>query len=77
LRRKNLSLNLEETLLALSISAMTNPSVRMAMEQLKQLNGCEVHMSHIPTPGDEMGLRHLGVNLTCDPAFATNKLFAS
>jgi uncharacterized protein (UPF0371 family) len=77
LRRKNLSLNLEETLLALSISAMTNPSVRMAMEQLKLLNGCEVHMSHIPTPGDEIGLRHLGVNLTCDPAFATNKLFAS
>lgn len=77
LRRKTLSLDLEETLLALSISAMTNPSVRLAMEQLKQLNGCEVHMSHIPTPGDEMGLRHLGVNLTCDPAFATNKLFAS
>ena len=77
LRRKTLSLDLEETLLALSISAMTNPSVRLAMEQLKQVNGCEVHMSHIPTPGDEMGLRHLGVNLTCDPAFATNKLFAS
>ena len=47
------------------------------MEQLKKLAGCEVHMTHIPTPGDEKGLRSLGVNLTCEPNFATNKLFVS
>jgi hypothetical protein len=34
-------------------------------------------MTHIPTPGDETGLRRLGVNLTCEPAFATNSLFIS
>jgi uncharacterized protein (UPF0371 family) len=47
------------------------------MEQMPKLHGCEVHMTHIPTPGDEKGLRRLGVNLTCDPRFATNKLFVS
>jgi len=45
------------------------------MEQLKELHGCEVHMTHIPTPGDEAGLRRLGVNLTSDPDFPTKNLF--
>jgi uncharacterized protein (UPF0371 family) len=47
------------------------------MEQLKQLAGCDVHMTHIPTPGDESGLRRLGANLTCDPTFATTNLFVA
>jgi len=77
LQRKTISLNLEETLIALAISATTNPTARLAMEQLGKLRSLEVHMTHIPTPGDEKGLRRLGVILTCDPAFATNKLFVS
>jgi uncharacterized protein (UPF0371 family) len=47
------------------------------MEKLGELQGCEVHMTHIPTPGDEAGLRRLGVNLTSDPNFSTNNLFIS
>jgi uncharacterized protein (UPF0371 family) len=47
------------------------------MEQLPRLRGCELHLSHLPTPGDERGLRRLGVSLTCDPEFATDKLFVS
>ncbi|MBR4075262.1 MAG: DUF1846 family protein, partial [Lentisphaeria bacterium] len=39
------------------------------------LKGCEMHISHIPTPGDEAGLRKLGINLTCDPKFASRDLF--
>ncbi len=75
LNRKTLSLDLEETLIALSISSTTNPTARLAMEQLKNLRGCEAHMTHIPTPGDETGLRRLGINLTCDPTFSTKDLF--
>jgi uncharacterized protein (UPF0371 family) len=77
LQRKTVSLDLDETLVALSICSTTNPTAKLAMEHLKDLRGCEVHMTHIPTPGDETGLRRLGVNLTCDPAFATNSLFVS
>jgi uncharacterized protein (UPF0371 family) len=77
LQRKTVSLDLDETLIALSICSTTNPTAKLAMEHLKDLRGCEVHMTHIPTPGDETGLRRLGVNLTCDPAFATNNLFVS
>jgi uncharacterized protein (UPF0371 family) len=74
---KTASLDLEETLIALSISATTNPTSKMCMKKLKELSGCEVHITHIPTPGDEAGLRRLGVNLTTEPNFSTNSLFVS
>jgi uncharacterized protein (UPF0371 family) len=77
LRRDSISLNLSETLIALGISSTTNPTARLAMEQLTKLRGCEMHITHLPTPGDEKALRRLGVNLTSDPHFATQKLFAS
>ncbi len=77
LKGKVLSLDLEETLIALSISATSNPAASMVLEKLKELRGCEVHLTHIPTPGDEAGLRKLGVNLTSDPQFATKQLFMS
>jgi len=72
----SVSLDLEETLIALSISAMHNPAAQLAMEHLKDLAHCEVHMTHIPTPGDEAGLRRLGVNLTTDPNFSSKNLFS-
>ena len=77
LRGKMVSLDLEETLIALSISAIMNPVAQMAVEKLKELSGCEVHMTHMPTPGDEAGLRKLGVNLTSDPDFSTKRLFGT
>ena len=72
---KSISLDLEETLIALSIGAPTNPTTQVALDQLKLLRGCEMHLTHIPTPGDEAGLRKLGINLTSEPAFATSNLF--
>ena len=54
-----------------------NPAAQLAMEKLEELHGYEVHMTHIPTPGDEAGLRRLGANLTSDPNFSTKDLFIS
>jgi len=72
---RSVSLDLEEILIALSISAATNPAAQEAMERLKELKGCEAHMTHIPAAGDEKGLRKLGVNLTSDTDFSTGSLF--
>jgi len=77
LNEKSVSLDLEESLIALSISATTNPAAQLAIEKLKELERCEVHITHIPTPGDEAGLRRLGVNLTSDPNFSSKNLFIS
>jgi uncharacterized protein (UPF0371 family) len=75
--KKTLSLDLVEALIALSISATINPAAQLAMKKLTKLQGCEIHMTHIPTPGDEAGLRRLGVNLTSDPNFSTKGLFVT
>jgi uncharacterized protein (UPF0371 family) len=75
LNGKMVSLDVEETLIVLSISATSNPAAQMALEELKGLRGCEVHTTHIPTPGDEAGWRKLMVNLTCDPEYSSKSLF--
>jgi len=77
LNEKSVSLDLEETLIALSISATTNSAAQIAIEKLKDLENCEAHITHIPTPGDEAGLRRLGINLTSDPNFSSKDLFMS
>jgi uncharacterized protein (UPF0371 family) len=77
LRGQSVNLDVGELLVAMSVGGMANPSAKMAIEQLPNLRNCEAHMTHIPTPGDEKGLRGLGINLTCDPVFASDKLFVA
>ncbi len=69
------SLNLDEALIGLAISSTTNPAAQIAMEKLNELRGCEVHMTHMVTPGDQAGLRRLGCRHTSDPYYATTALF--
>lgn len=73
--RRHVSLDLNEALIALAISSATNPTAQLAVEKLRELRGCEAHLTHIPTPGDEAGLRDLGVNLTTEPQFSSRRLF--
>lgn len=75
LNRKMISLDVDETLTTLSISSISNPAAQMALDQLKELRDCEVHLTHLPTSGDEAGFRKLGVNLTSDPDFSSSSLF--
>ncbi|HOF42064.1 MAG TPA: DUF1846 family protein, partial [Candidatus Hydrogenedentes bacterium] len=72
---KSISLNLEEALIAVGASAPFNSAAQIAIEQLVNLRGCDMHTTHIPTPGDEAGLRTLGVNLTSDALFASDNLY--
>ena len=77
LNGKMVSLDVEETLILLGVSALSNPAAQMALENLKWLSGCEVHLTHMPAPGDEAGLRKLRVNVTCDPEFSSKSLYIS
>ncbi len=76
LQGSEVSMNLEETLIALSVSAAANPMAQAAIGRLQELRGCEMHLTHMPPPGDEAGLRKLGLNLTCDPNFSSKFLHA-
>ena len=69
LGNRNPRLHTDETLIALSISAATNPMAEYAMEQLSKLRGCEVHSSVILSQVDERTFKRLGVNLTCEPRY--------
>jgi len=75
LRGRMTSLDLEETLIALSISATMNPAAEAAIERLKELANCEVHLTHLPSSGDATGLRKLGVRATSDPEFPSKYLY--
>ena len=72
---RNPILNLEEVLVALSISAVTNPLVEHAMESLASLRGCEAHASYMLPSGDEKTLMKLEVNLTCEPMYPSKNLY--
>mgnify|MGYP002513171057 CR=1 FL=1 len=69
LGNRNPRLHTDETLIALSISAATNPMAEYAMEQLNKLRGCDVHSSVILSQVDERIFKRLGVNLTCEPRY--------
>ena len=69
LGNRNPRLHTDEVLIALSISAATNPTAKLAMDQLAKLRGCEVHSSVILSAVDEKTFKRLGVNLTCEPRY--------
>ncbi|HOF94425.1 MAG TPA: DUF1846 family protein, partial [Clostridia bacterium] len=75
LGNSNPRLHTDEILLALSISAATNPTAALALKQLSKLNCAEAHSSVILSQVDESTLRKLGINLTSEPVFSNNKLY--
>ena len=69
LGNRNPRLHTDETLIALSICAATNPMAEMAMQQLSALRGCDVHSTVMLSMVDENTFKRLGVNLTCEPTY--------
>lgn len=75
LGNQKVSLNCEEVLIALSISAATNPTAQVAMEKLSMLKGAQAHSTTILPTADEQTLRKLGIDVTCDAEYASESLF--
>ncbi len=75
LGNKNPRLHVDELLIALSISAATNPTAQLAIDQLPNLKGTEMHSSVILAQIDEITLKKLGINITSEPVYQTKKLF--
>ena len=69
------SLNVEEILTALSISAESNSCADKAVKILEQLNGCKAHCTAILSERDEQTLRAMGIDVTCDPEYLTTNLY--
>lgn len=77
LHSEKTSLNCEEILTALTISAATNPSAEMALSKLACLRGCKAHCTAILSDKDESTLKSMGMDVTSDPEYITNNLYYS
>ncbi len=69
LGNRNPRLHMDETLIALSISAVTDSDAALAMEQLSKLYSCEAHSSVKLSKVDEGIFKKLGMNLTSEPRY--------
>lgn len=75
LNSRNIALSAEEVLMALSISAVTNPVAKFAMEKLPLLKNCQAHSTVILSKNDEQVFRKLGIDVTCDDKFQSTNLY--
>ena len=80
LKTKNLGnhnprLHIDETLIALAISATTNETAAKAFSMLEDLRGAEAHSSVILSQIDDATFKKLGIHLTCEPVYQTKKLY--
>ena len=71
----NPRLHSDEVLIALASSANAEPKAAEALRSLADLKGCQAHCSVILSPADEITYRKLGLQLTCEPQYQTNKLY--
>ena len=71
----NPRLHSDEVLIALASSANVEPKAAEALRALADLKGCQAHCSVILSPADEITYRKLGLQLTCEPQYQTNKLY--
>jgi uncharacterized protein (UPF0371 family) len=69
------NLDLKDIFIALSILSDYDENSKLALDQISNLKGCEVHSTFILPRADEDFLRKLKVNLTCDDEFVNNNLF--
>ncbi len=63
----NPRLHTDEVLLSLAVSAATDDTAKLALEQLGNLKDAQLHSSVILSAVDEMTLKKLGINVTCEP----------
>ncbi len=71
----NPRLHSDEVLIALASSANAEPKAAKALDQLAALKGCQAHCSVILSPADASTYKRLGLQLTCEPKYQTNKLY--
>ena len=72
---RNPRLHTDEVLIALSVSASNDENARRALDQLRSLEGCDVHTTTILGTVDEDIFRNLGISVTSEPRFLRRALY--
>ena len=71
----NPRLHSDEVLIALSMSALTNPLASRVQKQLLSLRGCDAHFSVIISEEDQNLYKRLGIHVSCQPKYEVKKLY--
>jgi len=72
---RNPRLHTDEVLIALSVSASSDEYARRALDELRNLSGCDVHTTTILGTVDEDIFRNLGIFVTSEPRFQRKSLY--
>ena len=75
LGNNNPRLHTDEILIALSISAATNPTAALALKQLSKLKGCEAHSSVILSQVDRDDFPKIGSQFDDRACVSVEKLY--
>ena len=75
LGHRNPRLHSDEVLIALSISAVTNPLAERVLKKLDDLRGCDAHFSVILSEEDEKLYKRLGIHVSCQPRYEIKRLY--
>lgn len=72
---KNPRLHTDEVLIALSVSAATDPAAKQALDQLPKLRGCQVHTSVMVSSVDMKQFKKLSIQATFEAKYEKNSVF--
>ncbi|MBS4980679.1 MAG: DUF1846 domain-containing protein [Lachnospiraceae bacterium] len=72
---KNPRLHTDEVLIALSISAATNETAQLALDQIPNLRGCQAHTSVMLSEVDVKQFKKLSIQLTSEAKYENKKLY--
>ena len=75
LSRTYKKLNVNEILIALSISAHTSATAAYVLKHLPKLSGCDIHSTVMLSSADMEVLKKLGLNVTCEPKYQIKEIF--
>ena len=75
LGHRNPRLHSDEVLIALTISALSNPLAALVQHQLSNLRGSEAHFTVIISEEDAKVYQRLGIQISCEPKYEVKKLY--
>ncbi|MDE7246111.1 MAG: DUF1846 domain-containing protein [Oscillospiraceae bacterium] len=75
LGNKNPRLHSDEVLIALCVSALTNPIAALAQKQLSKLKGCGAHFTVVLSSVDEKVYKRLGMHVSFEAKYERRRLY--
>lgn len=75
LHNRNPRLHPDETLLALSVSSVSNPIAAEMIDNADKLRGCDAYFTVILSQSDERLFKTLGINVCCEPVYEQHRYY--